>query len=252
MIETLLGKLDTYRATRLYGRSRYRKALADIPPTLLPYWKTTAHHEFEGIPRDAFFFARAAEGLMMFFDCVRHSEKPCGLPSVAADSVWHAWLRLDPQGLERFCLRHFGRHIAHIEAAHMPSMGVALANCLVTARLLELMPILHPHVPRLFALDYQLGMPRGAGYVRRRAEVGYAALDDAGRLSCRPVTPPAMSAAGLLAAGLISDAAYQEWLLRMQASDGGSVSISSDGGCDGGSGDGGSCGGGCGGGGCGS
>lgn len=246
MMDILIGKLDRYRATRLLKRSRYRQALAHMPPSLLPYWKNTAHLEFEGIPRDAFFFASAAEGLMAFFDCVRHSTKPCALPSKAADSVWHAWLRLDEAGLARVCLRHFGRIIAHVEAQHMAAPEEALATCLVKARMLESRPALDTRVPRLFALDYRLNMPGGAAYLDLRGEIAHAPILATGRVDGRWTTPPALSAAGLLAAGLVSETAYEAWLLRAHSADGGGVTVSSE--CGDGGGDGGSCGGGCGGG----
>ena len=98
MIDTLRNNIDRFRAMRVRQKSRYWQATAEIPATLYPYWKRSAQFEFKGIPRDAFFFARATEGLLTFFDCMRASGKPCALPSAAADSVWHAWMQ-DGAGL---------------------------------------------------------------------------------------------------------------------------------------------------------
>ena len=59
MFTALLNKIDIYRAKRVFETSRYGPAIADIPPTLYAYWKSTAQNEFKGIPSDSFFFARA-------------------------------------------------------------------------------------------------------------------------------------------------------------------------------------------------
>src|ERR1700741_240303 len=134
MLDTITDALNTYRARRWIKSSRYSKALKDLPDTLLPFWQRTAEFEFKGIRKDVFFFVRAAEGLMTFFDCVRHSDRACALPSKAADSVWHAWHRMAPMGLEQFCQRHFGRTIEHVEAENMGGqLGESVAACLVQA-----------------------------------------------------------------------------------------------------------------------
>src|SRR5438128_11621684 len=91
------------RAARRVRTSPSRVMLDDLPPRLESSWRHSAPNEYQGIPTDAFFFARAAEGLMIFFDAATRSGRPCALPSDAADSVWHAWLRQDPAGLARFC-----------------------------------------------------------------------------------------------------------------------------------------------------
>ena len=256
MMDALLDKLSAFRATRLTRRSRYQRALADIPPALLPYWQTTAHLEFEGIPRGAFFYARAAEGLMMFFDCVSRSSVSCGLPSNAADSVWHAWQRMDPDGLGHFCVKHFGRVIVHTEASQMPlAMNVALGACLVAARSREAMVVTSPVLPSLFQLDRRLRMPAGCGYVNIGPRIYLSRLDAKGRVTHRMVQQEALTAVGLLAAGLISDIEYEDYLVRCdtvsrESGCGASAYIGSDAG-DCSSGDGGGSGGSCGGGGCG-
>ena len=88
MLENIRDQINTLRSQHIIRRSKYQKALSDIPDNLFGFWQTMASREFPGIPRDAVFFMRAAEGLMMFFDCVKHSEQACALPSKAADSVW--------------------------------------------------------------------------------------------------------------------------------------------------------------------
>ncbi|HEX9173309.1 MAG TPA: hypothetical protein VF861_11655 [Telluria sp.] len=250
MMGLLLNKIDHFRALRVRHMSRYRVAMADIPPTLYPYWKRTAHFEFKGIPQDAFFFARAADGLLAFFDCVRSSDRACALPSMAADSVWHAWIRLAPDGIDAFCLKHFGRTISHIERAAMAvPMAEALANCLVRARALESLPTARVGVPRLFALDLKLRMPGGLVYTRFGGRLAWERLDRAGRRRAEFVFRDQFEPA-LLDTGLIWQAELADCTGHTAGDGGGGGADASSGACDGGGGDsGGSCGGGCGGGG---
>jgi hypothetical protein len=209
MIATLFSKIDTFRAKRVRQSSRYGLATADIPPTLYAYWKSTAHNEFKGIPSDAFFFARATEGLLTFFDCVRTGNKPCALPSAAADSVWHAWAKLAPAQLEQFCKKHFGRTIPHTEAADMSdAMDAALANSLAAARRLDKLPAAGASVPALFALDRKLRMPGGYAYTAAAGQIGFRHINERGVEEGKRHLPAALAPAALLAAGLISQQEY--------------------------------------------
>lgn len=247
MIGLLLNRIDRLRALRVRHLSRYSRAMADIPPTLYPYWKRTAHFEFKGIPRDAFFFARAADGLLAFFDCVRRSDRACALPSMAADSVWHAWIRMTPEGIDAFCVKHFGRTVPHLEGVAMAvPMEEALANCLVRARALESVPTARLSVPQLFGLDLKLRMPGGFGYTRWGRGLAWRRLDRAGRPAGEFFPQEQFEPAALLAAGLISQAEFADCADRTRPGDGGGCgSYAGGSGCDGGGGDG--CGGGCGG-----
>lgn len=210
MLSTIATRINSLRATRHNRQSPYRAEMADLPATLYPFWKRSAQHEFKGIPQDAFFFARAAEGLMAFFDCARNAGQPCWLPSMAADSVWHAWMRLSPTGLNAFCRKHFGRVIPHVEAPGMVGgIGCALAVCLVQARRIERMPVAGPNLPRLFALDRMLAMPGGRGYLLFNGEVASFPLDGRGRAAAVPATVDTLRPALLLAAGLVSDDEYK-------------------------------------------
>jgi len=254
MLNKVLNKMNGLRTSYLLEFSPYSHALADLPPDLFPCWQRTALLEFKGIPRDAFFFVRAAEGLMMFFDCVRRSGRPCGLPSKAADSVWHAWAELDPVHLERFNLRHFGRLIPHVEGADMAvPMDVALANCLVVARSLDGMPAAGPGVPKLFSLDRRLQMPNGFEYVLEGGRVGHRRMSWQGTGKGEVFFLDSLAPSMLLAAGLVSAEQYEAHVQRLAAAKDGSGGCGS--GCGGGGasdGDGSSCssscGGGCGGG----
>jgi hypothetical protein len=256
MIGTLRNNIDRFRAMRVRQTSRYRRATAEIPATLFPYWKRSAQFEFKGIPRDAFFFASAIEGLLTFFDCVRASGKPCAFPSAAADSVWHAWMRMAPASLDAFCIKHFGTAIPHVEAVEMGAqMESALANCMVTARRLEKRDLVRPSVPRLFALDADLCMPGGFGYRLTHGRLACQRLDGQGRPEGEMFYPPGLGGAELLGAGLVTQSALDESAKRAKSDGGacGSTGSTCDtgGACDSGSACGSSCGSGCGGG-CGS
>jgi len=195
-----------------FSQSTYAAVLADVPAALFSHWAQTAHSEFPGIPRDAFFYTQAAEGLMMFFDCASAAGTRCALPSRAADSVWHAWTRMDAAGLERFCIRHFGRTIPHVERAHMKGgdMGRALAVCLVHARRRASRPAAGCHVPRLFSLDLQLGMPRGFGYRVIDGLVACSVLDELGNPDDEVSFPSELTPHALLRAGLVCQSEYDE------------------------------------------
>ncbi|WP_374586132.1 hypothetical protein [Pseudoduganella sp.] len=239
-------------------RSRHRKALKELPPSLYDYWKSSARNEYHGIPTDAVFFARSVIGLLDFFECAAKGREPCALPSKAADSVWHAWLRLSPLKLETFCRKHFGRVVPHVEGAAMGGkLDDALAVCLVRARKAEGIKAEGPRLPALFLLDKKVKMPFGYGYGVLRGQPGYSQLDAAGRFDPVLACPPQLAAAGLLGAGLITAAQYAEFeqRARQQANSSGSscgsgcgssLDCSSSSSCDSG---GSSCGSGCGGGG---
>jgi hypothetical protein len=263
MLAMLLQGMNGLRAWRVGRQSRYRAAMADLPPTLYPFWKRSAAFEFKGIPQDVFFFARAAEGLLAFFDCVRQSGKPCALPSKAADSVWHAWEKMAPADLAAFCKKHYGRSIPHVEAAGMRTdMVGALATSLVQSRAAEGLDPAGLNVPKLFSLDRRLGMPGGYAYRLAGGKFAFSNMDGAGKPLGDLRYPAALAAASLLAAGLVTQQAYDETLRKQQDTGGSSCgstgsscgSSASDSRCDGSSSDGcdsggSSCGSSCGGGG---
>jgi hypothetical protein len=252
-----------YRYQHHLQRSRFQMQLEDLPPGLFEHWQQSAPQEFHGIPTDAIFFVRAAEGLMMFFDVVSHSDRSCGLPSKAADSVWHAWLSLphaEPQGLqiESFCLRHFGREIPHLEAERMPVvMSDAIANTLVSARIRTGHDPAGAYLPLLFSLDRRLKMPEGYAYRVKDYAVAYQDMDRKGRAIGNLSFPPSLDPFYLLSVGLISQMAFDAYRtekIRREASASSGSACGSTSSCDA-SGDGCADGGGCGsscGGGCGS
>jgi hypothetical protein len=259
MLNQIVTRIDSLRASRAARRSRYPDARAAIPPALYPTWKRLAPLEFEGIRTDAFFFACAVEGLLTFFDCVRRSEQRCALPSKAADSVWHVWIRMNLPGLDAFTTRYFGGPIPHVEGAAMDDLPSALANCLVQARRAEGMPSASSGLPDLFLLDRRLRMPTGFGYRAFGERLGFCALDGGGRPSGLYAFPAALATLALLESGMISQAEFELQRKRMQDQGGtdGSFSVGTSIGCAdsggsasdcGGASCGSGCGGGCGGG----
>jgi hypothetical protein len=253
---------DDWRALKLVRYSTYRTALAALPVGLEAYWKHSAPQEYKGIPTNAFFFVRAAEGLMNFFDIITRSGKPCALPSEAADSVWHAWLRWNPAGLDYFCIEHFGRKIPHIERSDLGAG--ALLNCFVRCRGRQGATLHASALPALFRLDARLKMRGGHGYWNRMfsGRVVYARLDTYGlgrrRASPHPeLTQDALQAAGLgvqRSAGVASSGdgtpfAFLDGDASGSGFDDGCSTSTGDSGCDSGSSCGSGCGGGCGGGG---
>lgn len=239
--------IDDWRVRRALRRSRYREQLVQIAPALCTYWQRVGPEEFTGMPADRLFFHRAATGLIEFFDASIRRGKPCALPSLAADSVWHAWLRWDADDLARFCRRHFGAAIAHLPQSALGAS--ALAQTLVACRALEGRPSHGPGLPPLFSLDARLRMPNGHGYWIERGDIVYRRLDAAGRKSGLARVHPDLALPALFAAGLVSEMTYLTLLKKpgqeAQSGDGGVAifdTASGDDGCaDGG---GGGCGGG--------
>ncbi|HZX28892.1 MAG TPA: hypothetical protein VFF16_17595 [Telluria sp.] len=168
-----MGLLTAWRIHRLQRRSRYRAQLRSLPSGLLPYWSSSAPKEFPGLPTSPWFFMRACEGLMLFFDCAARRGRCCGLPSKAADSVWHAWTRFNAAGLDAFCVQHFGRAVPHLDAAAMPvPMDVALQN---TRDAIEAISRRTPSdlaLPALFILDSQLKVPGAPPLQKTKSDGG--------------------------------------------------------------------------------
>lgn len=210
MRQAVIAILEARKVSAIVRRSPYADALGAVPPDLFPYWRKTAPDEFPGIPVQAPFYTRSLEALLMFFDCVANTGRLCGLPSRAADSVWHAWMQMDRDNLNQFCRRHFGRLIPHVESGHMVGdMGVALAACLVESRRLELQQPASPTLSRLFTLDRALRMPFGFNYTIEHGVVACARLDRAGMPSGPAHHPACLTRYGLFNAGLISEAEYE-------------------------------------------
>lgn len=244
--------IDGLRVRRDLRRSRYRQQLEQIAPELYAYWQRSAAQEFPGMPTQRASFYRAAAGLFDFFQVASLRGQPCALPSLAADSVWHAWLCWDEDDLARFCRRHFNKAIAHLPQSELGP--AALVQTLVGCRYLEGARAHGPGLPQLFGLDASLRVPNGHGYWVDKGDIVYRRLDAAGRRPGQASVHPDLTLQALFAASLISEATYltmrKEYGERTPASTQGGDSVVVTGGSEGDSGcaaDGG--GGGCGGGG---
>lgn len=193
--------IDLLRASLHRRRSRYRSQLEDMAPAVRAHWLKHAPLEFPGIPVSELFFIRAAEGLMNFFEIAQKAHTSYALPSLAADSVWHAWLRWDEDDLARFCRRHFQAPVVHLP--HEALDALALPRTLVACRHSDGIPAHAARLPRLFELDSRLRMPLGHAYRQRGFNIDYARLNAEGRYRYDGATHPALSLRALLAAGFI-------------------------------------------------
>ena len=230
-------------------------AASQIPRDIRAAWAERAPEEFPGLPVDEGAWLRCSTGLAQFFEVCRlqRDHGPCALPSKGADSVWHAWLAVDPPGLAAWQQRHFGRELAHREA---DVLGAPLEDCLARSwagacRSQGLSPF-GPRLPLLFAVDGMLRLPTGWAYRHERGALVHRQIDGFGQASGGAVAHAVIGASALATLGLVTAAELQAHRRRGDGGSGCGSSASSDGGCDGGgSSCGSSCGSGCGGG-CGS
>ena len=241
-------------------------------------WEREGAREFPGMRVDSQAWLLSCSGLAAYFEARARVGQGAAvaLPSLAADSVWHAWLRVDPEGLARFCQARYGRPMPHETKEEMAAAGhdmePAIARCFAACCEAEGISALSGRLPSLFELDGKLRMPGGWAYRfdKKRMRVAHADISKRGGLvlAHREQEHAGITATGLLAIGAISPYAYNEWQMRAErkprdgggcGGGGGSCGIGSSGagghsggesgGGDGGGGDGGGggCGGGCGG-----
>lgn len=240
----------------------------EIPESIKRAWMESGPKEFEGMPVSERAWVIAATALMEFFEAAGRSSKTMALPSLGADSVWHAWLREDPKGLKAFCERRFGRALEHTEKERLGvSLEEGIANCWGACCALEGRGPLKRDLPWVFEADRRMGMPGGWAYeVSREGKLAHRDLSPEGEPAGMPIEHVALTAMFLAGLGWVShsEAMAHEAARRKAASgsDGSSCGIASvsgsscgssascgdgSGSCSGGS----SCGSSCGGGGCG-
>lgn len=209
-------------------QSGFRPQLEDIPPGLFAFWQRNSGKEFPGIPDSELFFTQAASGLMRFFEVAADRRAPCALPSLAADSVWHAWMAWDAVNLDHFCRRHFGKPIDHLPQARLDAL--ALPRMLVACREHERTRSPGRGLPALFKLDAALHMPHGHGYALQDHDIVYCRLDAQGKMTGRARLHPELTLQALVLANLISQPEYAAARRDKQGADSGTGIFCVDGG----------------------
>lgn len=228
------------------------RAMDNIPVALQQIWKREAAVEFPGMPTNEKTWAWAVRGLLDYFAVASATREPTLLPSKAADSVWHVWLRHDPIGLETFQRHHFGRAVQHVEKENMPrgrDADVALPRTWAMAMHQESHGSASVDVPFLFRVDGGCGIPNGWDYRRNgRYTVEMGVIRSWGRTRYQDL--PMLTVSSLVALGLVTAAQAADWTAWVTpersgtsgSSCGSGMADSGDSSCGGGS-----CGGGCGG-----
>jgi uncharacterized membrane protein YgcG len=207
-------------------------AIAQLPEGLDTLWleRISRLHPGSGINEKA--LRHVAEALLTYFDCLARTDKPCALPSLAAQVLWDAWADLDSAGLDRLRAHHFPSSADSNPPRSRAQWEEAIANCLLQARAVAGMSPMTPALPALFLLDQQLALPGGHGWLLSGGRIGYVKLDGRGLMSAVPNFPEVLTPAGMLLAGLVSATAFNDFFAAAHAGSG-------FGGGDGGGGDGG-------------
>lgn len=236
----------------LRAGSRYA-AIAQLPEGLDMPWLDRLSRLHPGSGADSRAMPHVADALLTYFDCLSRTDRPCVLPSLAAQVLWDAWASLDRDGLDRLRAHHFPSAVTDHAPRMRSEWEQAAANCLVQARIIAGLSPAAPVLPALFLLDQQLALPGGHGWLVSGGRIGYVKLDARGLMSGGASYPEAMTPAGLLLAGVISSAAFNDFFATAYAGEhmpsgneaggggdgGGAGGMGGDGCGDGGGGDGG-------------
>ena len=205
-------------------------AARQIPPAIRTAWQRRAADELPGLVADDATWVQSAVALAQFFEACRlqRDAGPCALPSRAADSVWHVWLRADPAGLADWQQGLFGQVVEHRESA---DLGAPLDKCLartwVGACRAEGRSPLAPRLPWVFALDGQLRLPTGWAYAFERGRLVHRQIDGFGRPGGAVHEHGAMAGVGLAALGLLKASEVEQ--MRRRAKESGSSSFADSG-----------------------
>lgn len=192
-------------------------AIAPLPEGLDILWleRISVLHPGSGVNAKA--VPHVAEALLTYFDCLTRTDKPCALPSMAAQVFWDAWATLDKGGLDRLRAHHFPSSADDGASRTRAEWELAIANCLAQARTIAGLSSAAPVLPALFLLDQQLALPGGHGWLISAGRVGYVKLDARGIMTGTPAFPEVMTPAGMLMAGLVSAAAFNDFLTTAHA-----------------------------------
>lgn len=190
-------------------------AAEQIPDGIRLAWRRDAHDEFAGLRTDRQAWAYAACALAQFFEACRlqaetaGGAQPCALPSRAADSIWHVWLRVDAAGLASWQRACFGRVLPHVEADELGApLEESLARTWACACRTESQLPRPRYLPLLFAVDGRLGVPGGWAYRHDPARGGFVHqdLDRQGRPAGELHSHAGLAVAAVLGLGLLTQA----------------------------------------------
>lgn len=207
-----------------YHAGRYA-AMARLPDGLDTLWLERISRQHPGFVVTAKAVPHVADALLTYFDCLTRTDRPCALPSLAAQVLWDAWAALDKDGLDRLRAHHFPSSAdAGAGSSHpRPDWEQAAANCLVQARIIAGMSPAAPVLPALFLLDRQLALPGGHGWLLSAGRIGYVKLDARGLMSGAASYPEVMAPAGMLLAGLIPATAFNDAFATARAGNDGAA-----------------------------
>ncbi|MDR7267747.1 hypothetical protein J2X20_000376 [Pelomonas saccharophila] len=201
-------------------------AAQQIAPQVRAAWQAEVAKTLPGFAVQAASWPYCATGLAQFFEASRlqRDAGPCALPSRAADSVWHAWLKVDPGGLAAWQQRFFGRVIEHRESADLGApVDECLARTWAAACRSEGRSALAPRLPLVFALDAQLRPPTGWAYTFERGRLVHRQIDGFGETRGMGMQHAALAGTGLAALGLLSAGEAETMRRRAAAAASGST-----------------------------
>jgi hypothetical protein len=141
---------------RDYRREHYIRTYV-FPRAVLDSLQETWPHLQD---KDVYLVARALR--QFFLVHLRAKGKLVGMPSKAADALWHAFI-LDTHAYHSFCNHAFGRYFHHVPAARMdPGLAAdeGMRRTWFLACLEEnIRPRAASRLPLLFAVDVKLAIP---------------------------------------------------------------------------------------------
>lgn len=168
------------RVVAYFSLSDVMKMYADVPSLVWTDWRYSGPAEFERMHISIHHQIASFIGLMVYFLMVKKAGCQTMLPSRAADSLWHAWLRASPMTLASFQSKYFGSTIQHLEENRVLSQGHsthdALANTWRFARGTEKCG--PTNIPYLFELDHCLNFYSGWSYRYAEGAIQMAVIED--------------------------------------------------------------------------
>lgn len=213
-MKSILNRIMRPRGVLHAGRYA---SIAQLPEGIDTLWLERIARLHPGSGVNAKALRHVAEGLLTYFDCLARTDKPCALPSLAAQVLWDAWADMDKAGLDRLRMHHFPSTADDNPPRSRPGWEQAIANCLLQARAVAGMSPMTPALPALFLLDQQLALPGGHGWLISGGRIGYVKLDARGLMSAAASFPEVLTPAGMLLAGLVTAAAFNDFFAAAHA-----------------------------------